>query len=212
MGIGFDGQIEAATVPRPAAGLEDEQQQRSLPRGPDPEMFPNLRTGLSGLKHPTLIAIAAAIIVLVAIYLAYRWARRRNRSKYGFSLAGNRQAGGSDAQTVQRDFEAFIAEIDSAIQDILSDYASAHPQWERAPAEAGRWAIRLKSGRRGNQDDCFVRCYTAPSYEDGRLLTNVEVQLPVDLSERQVLRKALERAIRKSKSGRRAALNFSNQW
>ncbi len=175
-------------------------------------MFLNLRAGLFGLKYSTIAAIGVTIVVLLLTYFLHRYLRQRNRSKYGFTIAKNGAASRSDTKDVQHAFLAFIAENDSAIQDVLSDYVGAHPEWERAPHEEGRWAIKLKTGRRGNQDDCFVRCYTAPSYEDGRLATTVEIHLPGNLTDRQVLHKALERVIRKSKSGRKVALNFSSQW
>lgn len=175
-------------------------------------MFSNLRSGFFGLRYSTLTAIAATIVALVVVYLLYRWLRQRNRSKYGFRITGREEVGGADTDVVQRTLEAFIVENDAPIRDVLADYIGAHPDWEAAPHEAGRWTIRLKSGRRGNLDDCFVRCYTAPSYEDGRLGTTVEIHLPDNLSDRQVLHRALERVIRKSKSGRRVTLNYSRQW
>ncbi len=173
-------------------------------------MFSNVRSSFFGLRYSTLTVIAATIVALIVLYLVLRFVRGRNRSKYGFRISPTGQADRPQSDAAQPTREAFIAENDAAIGDVLADYVGAHPEWQKASSEEGRWAIEPKSGRKGAQDDCFVRCCTVPSYEDGRPVTTVEIHLPDQLRDRKVLGKALEKVVRKSKSGRKVALNFSH--
>ena len=71
--------------------------------------------------------------------------------------------------------------------------------------------MKPQSGRKGAMEECIVRCYTTPSYEDGSLITAVDVVLPAHLSERHVLEKALEKVIRKSKTGSKVVISVRDR-
>ncbi len=163
------------------------------------------------MKNTKLIVLAVSIVVVLLGYLVFRYLNRRSRSKYGFMLTESRHVNLSDAEAAKRTFESFIFENDSAIRDVLNDYADAHPEWGDVSYDNGQWSLKLKTGRKAAQDDCIVRCHMRPSYEDGRLQTTVEIQLPGDLAERHVLLKALKRTIRRSKAGRRVGLILSDR-
>jgi hypothetical protein len=164
------------------------------------------------MKYPKLLIIAISVLVFLVAYALFRYLSRRNRTKYGFTIDSRGNTSATDLALTQQAVDAFVAENDSAIKDILSDYVNAHPSWEHVSSEKGQWRIRPKTGRKGDLDDCIIRCHTGPSYEDGRLQTTVDILIPRNLNERQVMQKALVKAIRRSRTGRKVRLVTNDQW
>ncbi len=161
---------------------------------------------------PGVIAVAVVTIAIVAVGLWFLRRRiQRNRTKYGFRLEGE-SSRLSSANTAKDLFDAFVAENDVSIRDVLSDYARANPSWNEVTYQSGQWMLTLKSGRRNSQDDLVVVCRAGPSYETGQLETAVTFMLPDNLSQKRALQRALERAIRKSGTGRKAVFGVDRNW
>lgn len=163
------------------------------------------------MQRTTALGISAAIVVAVIAYVLFRYLNQRGRSKYGFAAREAGDANLSRAERAKRVFESFVAQNDAAIKDVFSDYAAAHPSWESVSYDNGQWTMKPLSGRTGAMEECIVRCYATPSYEDGSLITAVDVVLPPHLNERHVLEKALEKVIRKSKTGGKVVISVRDR-
>lgn len=179
------------------------------------KLLPSARPLMATQRNKTsFLGIFAAIAGPVAVVIGLVWVvfvliRRRAegpRSKHGFSLRAGEGRPLSDLELAKQIFETFVRENDGPIRDVLADYASTNPGWEPVAFVDQQWVMARGDGRGSQLDDCCVRCRTILDPDSGKLVTSVLLALPIKMRERDRLAAALEKAIRRSKTGRRAEI------
>lgn len=165
-------------------------------------------------NQSTFLGVFSAIAGSVALVIGLVWVvlvliRRRTegpRSKHGFSLKAGESRRLSDLDYAKQLFETFVQENDGPVRDVLADYASTNPGWAPVSFVDQQWVMARTDGRVSNFDDCCVRGRTILDPDSGKLVTTVLLALPVKMRERDRLAAALEKAIRRSKTGRKAEI------